>query len=302
MRVQKTNKRSFILIVDIAIFTGVIIGVLVATMFTRGEEKATDTPLTNPVKSISTFVIGDYSDEEDRNVANIKLKQDIKKKYDIDVFSAEASDFAAKSVEASPLYDLNATYDGLTRLVNCLEKYPDKIFEEIQDKGYDISIYLLSKFSNDNIALATRDSNNNFGVYISNTHLFEKAVHHELYHILEYYMKLEFDIIELYKDWTKYNPPGFKYNSNTKELDIKYVYNPNTNAMGSYFVTIYSKSADKEDRAEVFADMMLIRYKPVYYSEGEFIGKKAQYIAEALEKSFKSVVKNKRNLYWRKYI
>lgn len=301
MRVLKSRKDKFILVIDLAIFTGVIIGVLLATKLTDGKQKNGQASKSNDLQSLSTFVIGDYS-EEDRSIANINLKQDLKKKYDIDVYSAESAEVAAKSVDASSLYDLDATYSGLNELVECLAKYPDNIFYEVQNKGYDLSIYLVDKFSNKNIALATRDSNNNFNIYISNTTLLEKAVHHELYHILEYYMKLEFDINVLYKYWDRYNPLGFEYNSDTTQLDSKYVYNESTNAIGACFVTIYAKSADKEDRAETFADMMIKNVRPSYYNEGENIRKKAEYISEVLDKSFESIKNSTGTLYWKRFL
>ena len=85
-------------------------------------------------------------------------------------------------------------------MINCLEKYPNSIFKEIELKDYTVEICLVDYFSNDNIALATRDSNNKFKIYLAynqNSKKLQRAVHHETYHILEYYMKLEFDINEL---------------------------------------------------------------------------------------------------------
>lgn len=302
MRVLKAKKELFILIIDIAIFTGVIIGVLVAKNLNNTPEQKVQAVAINNIESLSTFAIGDYSDEEDKDLANINLKQDLKKKYDIDVFSGESAKLSAASVDASCLYDPDSIYEGLTNLANCFSKYPNEIFFEVQNKGYDVSVYLVDKFNNNNLALATRDSNNNFNIYISNSKLLEKSIHHEFYHILEYYMKLQFDINNLYKDWSKYNPIGFEYNPDTTKLDGKYVYNPSTNTERAYFVTIYAKSLDKEDRAETFADMMLKDEKPVYYNTGEMIGKKAEYIASVLYKSFNSVKQCKDQLYWKRFI
>lgn len=304
MRVQKTGQNIFVLIIDVAIFTGVIIGVIVATSLigiNKAKNSSQDINKIN-IESLNTLVIGDYSDEEDKNIANIKLKEDLKKKYNIDVISAQPSEAAAQSVNATSLYDLESTYYQLNGLVDCLSKYPSLIFPEMENKNYDMSIYLVDHFENDNIALATRDSNNKFNIYISNTKILEKAIHHELYHILEYYMKLEFDINILYANWGKYNPLGFKYNEKVEELDNEYVYNSNTNEPGAYFVTIYAKSMDKEDRAETFADMMIKNVRPIYYDEGEVIGKKAEYISSVLEKSFKSIKESKQPLYWKRFM
>lgn len=302
MRVQKNKQNIFVLIIDLAIFMGVIIGLITALVLTDVKASKDNISNINSLKAISTFVVGDYSDEPDKDTANIKLKQDLKTKYDMDVFSEAEAYTMAKSVNAESLYDKHQVYDMLYEISSCLSKYPENIFQEIESKEYKIHICLVDKFNNNNVALATRDSNNNFAVYISNTNIIEKAVHHELYHILEYYMKLEYDLNELYKDWMNYNPKGFKYNENLQELDSEHVYNHSTNKTGASFVTVYAKTMDKEDRAETFADMMIKNSRPSYYNDGENIGNKIRYISSVIDKTFETVRKSQYPVYWKRFI
>ena len=191
--------------------------------------------------------------------------------------------------------------DGNTYDVNAVQKIAREI-KEIYDLGIEICI--VDYFENENIALATRDSNNNFKIYLSNVDKDTKvkqSIHHEMYHILEYYMKLEFDITDLYKDWNKYNPEGFEYQENIALLDTSYVYGVD-NTRDSYFVSIYSKVSDKEDRAEVFANNMIVDSIPSYYNDNTgAIKNKMMLISNALDTSFYSI-NNRTSNYWTRFL
>jgi len=79
-----------------------------------------------------------------------------------------------------------------------------------------------------------------------NEKYFERAIHHEIFHIIDDSFKYLFDK----KTWSEYNLKNFKYAecstcSDRKSLDL---YN-NTNG----FLTEYSKSTASEDMAEVYS-------------------------------------------------
>ena len=50
----------------------------------------------------------------------------------------------------------------------------------------------------------------------------------------------------------------------------------NYDELNPYFVTKYSKATEKEDRAEIFAEIMILSKKPKYLFEGQNIRKKAE--------------------------
>lgn len=255
------------------------------------------------LEMINPLLLEDTEHVLDKTNHNIELTQEIDRVYNIDVIYGDGTEYLAESVNAEAIYNSEEVNSMLLELIECLEKYPSNIFKEIELKDYTIEICFVEYFNNDNVALATRDSNNNFKIYLSNidnSQKVQRAVHHETYHVLEYYMKLEYDINELYKDWKKYNPEGFEYQSNIAMLDTNYVYNYDKNGE-AYFVSIYSKVSDKEDRAEVFADTMISPNMPLYYNDNlGAIKNKMNLISNVMKHCFYSVEYNN-SIYWTRY-
>ena len=50
-----------------------------------------------------------------------------------------------------------------------------------------------------------------------------------------------------------------------------------------YFVTKYSKASEKEDRAEIFAELMILQYPPSYLTKGQSIRKKVDFILSTIK-------------------
>jgi len=307
MHRKSIEKKHYSLGITFALFILIMSSIVITTLFIRGnqsndiKEKLQEIGY-GKVEAVNPLILEESNNILDKTAANLELINEIKRVYNIDIIYGEGTEFLANSVQASPIYDQQDVNDILLELVECLEKYPNNIFKEIQLKDYDVEICIVNYFSNDNIALATRDSNNNFKVYLSNVDKdlkVKKSIHHEMYHILEYYMKLEFDINKLYKDWNKYNPEGFTYQENIALLDKSYVFGMDEN---SYFVSIYSKASDKEDRAEVFADTMVAETVPLYYNDNiGAIKNKMILISNAIKTSFYSVNYGT-SIYWSRFL
>lgn len=309
MNKNNMDKKHYSLGVTFSLFilTMASLAMIVAFNINGNEENKARTKIEEigygKIETINPLVLESSEKVVDKKTANLDLINEIKRVYNLKVIYGEGTEYLTKTVSSKPVYDENDVNTMLIQLIDCLSKYPNNIFKEIELKDYSIEICLVDCFNNDNIALATRDSNNNFKVYISNvekTEKIKKSVHHELYHILEYYMKLEFDINQLYKDWNKYNPENFEYQSNIALLDTNYVYNMDKQGR-SYFVSIYSKSSDKEDRAEVFADTMCAEEMPAYYTDGIGAIKGKMYlISDAIKTSFYSVNYGT-SIYWTRF-
>ena len=78
------------------------------------------------------------------------------------------------------------------------------------------------------------------------------------------------------------NPDGFAYGNQDNEY-VYYFSNP------AYFLSSYSKSNYKEDRAVIFADMMFRSLKKDYYTNGNPINEKAKLISKQLDSYFDCV-------------
>ncbi|MEG0522174.1 MAG: hypothetical protein RR922_07165 [Clostridia bacterium] len=231
------------------------------------------------------------TDATDRTAQNEYIAKEILDKYNIDVYYGNTAAGAGSVVNGDELYDQENIFDNLTTVKNCLSKYPDNFFKEFKTgkNNYSISIYLIEKFNNDNIALATRNSNNDFKIYLSNREDLNRVFHHELFHIIEYYLQLEYNTAKLFENWNSYNPVGYEYPNSTKNIDKEFVHDEKYTKDNVFFVTRYAKTSAKEDRAEVFADLMFRENKLYYYSKGYSVRKKADLLASVLEDKFISV-------------
>jgi len=226
-----------------------------------------------------------------------KVKNTMEKHYNLNIYYGDVLSEILPQVNATVLTDEQAILSMLQDINVEFSKYPDGIIDEIQDKGYVISIYLVDSFTNGNVALANRTANGYFNIFLSNNEDFEKAMHHEFYHILEYYIKLQYDLELAYINWDKYNPTNFNYENNLKKLTAHYVYGLD-NVNDIHFVTLYSKSSEAEDRAEVFSEMMISNEKYNYNQKNANIINKMRSITQVLDNSFVCVNGNE---YWQRY-
>lgn len=306
--IKNNESRRFSILIIISLFT-LIISTVVMGAVIKNRVNGVQTDLESvgygKINNINPILLENSDLQIDKTSHNIEIIGEIKRVYNVDVIYGWNSASVLKTVDATAIYDEEDINKFLLNLVECLQKYPQDLLKEIQLYGYNVEFYLVDEFNNDNIALATRDSNNNFRMFLGNVDTLEKvenSVHHELYHILEYYMKLEYNLNDIYKEWESYNPKGFKYIDDVSKLSTEYVYEQNINNEGDYFVSTYSKTSASEDRAEVFADMMSRNTKPAYYTDDiGAIKKKVVLITNALREYFNSLKYNA-SLYWERYI
>lgn len=258
----------------------------------------------NLSNNINIIKSSDY--EENINEENKTYVKNIKDKYGINVVYGLDTENLVLSVDANIQDNINVINFNLKNILKELEKYPEEVFDIFKSKKYPLKIVLLNSFNNNNLALTSKNSLNEYKIYISNTGKFAKALHHEMYHVLEYYMCDTNKYI--YKSWYKLNPTDFKYVSDTKLLDNEYVFMKLTDVENvqidiyeytdnPYFVTIYSKATEKEDRAEIFSEIMIAKSKPKYLNKGQNILNKAIYIDESIKKCITNS-----EFYYSKYI
>lgn len=239
----------------------------------------------------------------------------LKKEYGVNVLYGSDTDRIINSVNANKQYDENIVNSNLKEIYNSLSKYPSEVFNVFKSKEYPLYVILVDKFNDDNIAIASRNKLNEVKIYISNDQKFERAFHHELFHILEYYMNDKNHA--LYSDWASLNPKNFEYALDSSKLNKEYVYPTNNSSYASsndndhtteytqinhllntentetdtikndnnYFVTKYAKTNEKEDRAETFAELMIMKKLPKFFFKGTNIRKKADYILDGIKQN-----------------
>lgn len=215
--------------------------------------------------------------------------------YGINVLYGEDTINYANKVDAAVETDLNIVNNNVKVLFHTLEKYPRGMFDVFKNKEYKMDVILLDSFTNNNLALASKNNLKEIKLYVSNTDKFERAVHHELFHVFEYYMADKNKYV--FEQWTNLNPSIFKYQSDVLKLDNNYVYLKDSNTDNWYFVTKYAKTSEKEDRAETFAELMMLQKKPEYLESNTNIKKKADNIMSEMSKYL-----NVKNIYCDKFM
>lgn len=219
------------------------------------------------------------------SITNDNLRKNIKSKYGVNIGYKDESDvnYINSYSNFTKQYDDEKIHTALNNVNVALAKYPSSFFFEINKKWKSLTIYLVDQLTG-NVAGLTDNRNPNNVVILINTEslLFESTLHHEIMHYIDCYLASIIGASALENSMKDYNPPGFTYGNQTTEY-VYYYSNP------AYFLSAYSKSDYKEDRAVLFSDMMFRTLKKDYYIAGNPINEKAKLISRQLEKYFDCV-------------
>lgn len=239
----------------------------------------------------------DKTTENTLSLENNRLRQNIKLKYGVNVGYKDEIDGVYVSDYVKPVkqYDDEKINKILNTIDSSLKKYPNNFFFEISKKWKPLTIFLVEKI-NGYAAGLTDNRNDNTVVILINTEglLFESTLHHEMMHYIDCYLANIIGANALEESMKPYNPEGFVYGLQTNE----YVYYYSTPA---YFLSAYSKSNYKEDRAVIFADMMFRSLKKDYYTQGNPINEKAKLISSQLDRYFDCVSDSVKE-HWERFI
>ncbi len=277
MSKEKRMPKEYAIVVSLMIFFTIVIltGIIRVYLITKDRLSTID---------LSTIDVMESNTNIDMTSYNVRIANSISQKYDIDVYYGESVD--AQSVDAVPITNDANIFEMLKQLNDVLKEYPEKLVREIEAKGYELSIYLVDHFNSNVEALANRNSIGQMKIYISNSADFTRTLHHEWFHILDYYVRLELDESIVYLNWNNYNPRGFEYLEDVNNITSKYVYNGEA---GAFFVTAYAKYSDKEDRAETFAEMVTASKDEMFFNENEPIKGKMKILKSVLYNAFESI-------------
>lgn len=286
MSKEKRIPKEYAIVVSLMIFFTIVIvvGVTRILLITNDRLNKVDLSTIDTIETDTNIDMGNY---------NLRIANSIRDTYGVDIYYGVMP--GLESVNAIAVTEDNVIFNMLKEITNVFEKYPKNLISEMEQKGYEISLYLVDYFTTNVEALANRNSIGQMKIYISNTTDFERALHHEYYHVLDYYIRLETDERVAYIDWNKYNPRDFEYTEDVDNITAKYVYNGGT---GAYFVTPYAKYSEKEDRAETFAEMMTASKDESFFNENGPIKGKMNIIHKVLYNTFKSV-RLEETLAWR---
>lgn len=210
-------------------------------------------------------------------------------------YGDEIGDYKPKRLTPTKLKDSNKIKENLGYIETEFKKYPTEFFKDF--KGMPLTIYLVESVPNNSFTGYTdREFMNDIKITVVNSYFFSYTLNHEIMHYIDAYLEIKMYPNDPYQEYMKLNPSGFVY-GNAQE---KYNYGYNSQIKGSYFLNSYSQLNPREDRAEIFKQMITRPYKPVgMFDEGEVIRKKALVISEQIKTYFPSA---KGTQYWDKII
>lgn len=285
MSKEKRIPKEYAIVVSLMIFFTIVIftGAIRVYLITKDRVDIIDLSNIDVIETNTNMDISTY---------NTRIANSIRQIYDVDVYYGDIVD--AQSVNAVAINNNDDIFYMLKCVNDMLEQYPANLVREIEARGYEISVNLVDSFSSEVEALANRNSIGQMKIYISNTENITRALHHEWFHILDYYVRLESDETIAYLNWSNYNPTDFVYLEDVNNITSKYVYDGEP---GAYFVTAYAKYSDKEDRAETFAEMVTASKDEIFFNDSEPIKGKINILSRVLRNTFESI-RMDNNLVW----
>ena len=173
----------------------------------------------------------------------------------------------------------NSRYiDLLRRMDDVFSVYPPEFFSQFAKRHYFIGLRFLLT---DQILMdgkrfdGVQSVHTGFlDVYLAKDDAKERAIHHEIWHAMDYRIRCEDP--HAFEDWDLLNPEGFAYTgdftaSRNKEPE-------------DWFASEYGRIDEYEDRATVFEALML--KDEAWWSTRPYLRKKAEFLLEKAEPVF----------------
>ena len=225
--------------------------------------------------------------ENDRKRSSLETKYDVAIRY-----GEETRDYNVGGIGTTVIDSSQKIEESLEELEEALKLYPEGFFREFSKKGLYLTVYLVDRFSTENVTGVTDPRTNNVTISIATAYPFADSFHHEVFHYMERYIKLNGGT---FSSWEVFNPSGFVYGQENLEYSFA-----NTLSIDSYFVNSYAETAADEDRASTFEYMMANR-KAAFFEEEKPIMNKAKYMADVIDLFFTTV--NSTTIeYWERYL
>ncbi len=224
---------------------------------------------------------------------NNALRNTIQNNYGITIkYGIETDGYSVGGLSTTSLTDKNSIAEALNNLNGSLAVYPSNFFQEMRNGGYPLTIYLIKRYSANNVTGITDSTNNNIVISIATDYSFGESFHHEIYHYIERYIYARGG---KYTTWNNLNPIGFNYGNQNSALSFDITDSPD-----AYFVNNYAQTDAAEDRASTF-EYMTAPSKNTCLESGRHIWLKAKYMCEQIDAVFNSVNSHTKE-YWERYV
>lgn len=217
---------------------------------------------------------------------NNDLINEIKSIYGFDIEYGSETYFWFNGESCTLLTDEDKVYIALNSLQKNLSLFPEGFFYMFQGKnGY--SVLLVDDIPGEVAGVATSEMPGSNQLVIDvNTGFLGRTFFHETFHLIDYLFDYMYDdrSNHPFKDWNNLNANEFSYSGLDYDDNSFTIYDSSISNSEKRFISSYSKKNEREDRAELFADLMFRPYKKEYMYEGYGIYEKAKYLVSVLNK------------------
>ncbi len=203
----------------------------------------------------------------------------------------------------TPLYNDEKANKALTTITHLLKNFPTDFFRKFQgNNGYRMILFDDIPGNVQGVTSYEIGNDNQLFLDVNNDMLLERVIYHETWHFMEQLIMIKngynnpFD-----SNWNHLNPVGFTYSGDSSNTYTPYDsnrYNPGYPVGNIAFISTYGKTSGREDRAEIFADLMFRGYKQNYMQAGYGINEKAKVMMQEVRK----IWTNSPSATWEKYI
>ena len=203
----------------------------------------------------------------------------------------------------TPLYNEEKANKALTKITNLLKNFPTDFFRKFQgNNGYRIILFDDIPGDTQGVTSYEIGNDNQLFLDVNNELLLERVFYHETWHFMEQLIMIKNNYNNPFdSNWNHLNPAGFTYSGDSSNTYTPYDsnrYNPGYPKENTAFISAYGKTSAREDRAEIFADLMFRGYKQNYMYAGYGINEKAKVMMQEVRK----IWTNSPSATWEKYI
>lgn len=228
--------------------------------------------------------------------SNDLYRKSIESSYGITIkYGNEIGNYQPKRLTPVPMTDSSTIKTYLGYIETELKKYPSGFFRDFE--GMPLTIYLVESVpGNSFVGFTDKEFMNDIKITLVKDFSFSYTLNHEIMHYIDAYLEIKMYPNDPYQEYVQYNPEGYQYGN----VNPAYNYGYNGQTTGAYFLSSYAQSNVREDRAEVFKQMMTRVYKPVgMFNDGEVLKNKALLLSSQIKTYFPSASGTQ---YWDKII
>ena len=220
-------------------------------------------------------------------------RKQLENTYSVKIYYGnELPSYKPMGVNCTRLTNPDEIKESLRGLELAFKAYPSGFFKDFKNFNMPLTFFLVDNAGGSFAGFTDSEFLTNIKVTLIKGTFLTQTANHELMHCIDKYIELKMYPNVPYTEYKTLNPAGFSYvqDGGNSSAYTQYCYpNASTTSGELYFVSTYSLTAVREDRAEIFKYMMRSSYIPTGVMNANAITtKKADIIHKQIKQYFPS--------------